>query len=278
MRAARARALSEHVGGPGAQSPRDAMRDFLLGFGYRPDGTAAQTLATLDLRGRPEITRDHDGQLLAGYLKRVIDRAGYVIWQELPDDPLSEAAYVHFQHPEGNIVIAPVHSETGKTWQFTPETLRTIRAVYTAMEDMPIAAGLTALPEDDQHFAIRRVLRGVAPSMLLPLGPFERWQWAGLAVTVIAMAGVAALIALAGRLIARRRRDDLQYPNPAGAGTVSWAMLGIASGLVLFGGSWLLGLPEGTTLILVGIAAILVVFGVFLLGWHLTGRCAWIFI
>ncbi|HKL65514.1 MAG TPA: hypothetical protein VJ886_05315, partial [Roseovarius sp.] len=52
-----------------------AMRDFLLGFGYRPDGTAAQTLATLDLRGRPEITRDHDGQLLAGYLKRVIDRA-----------------------------------------------------------------------------------------------------------------------------------------------------------------------------------------------------------
>jgi len=109
------------------------MRDFLLGFGYRPDGTAAQTLATLDLRGRPEITRDHDGQLLAGYLKRVIDRAGYVIWQELPDDPLSEAAYVHFQHPEGNIVIAPVHSETGTTWQFTPGTLRAIRAVYTAM-------------------------------------------------------------------------------------------------------------------------------------------------
>ena len=139
---------------------------------------------------------------------------------------------------------------------------------------MPIAAGLTALPENDQHFAIRRLLRGVAPSMLLPLGPFERWQWAELAVTVVAMAGVAALIALSGRLIARRRRDDLQDPNPAGAGTVSWAMLGIASGLVLFGGSWLLGLPEGTTLILVGIAAILVVFGVFLLGWHLTGRVA----
>jgi len=40
---------------------------------------------------------------------------------------------VHFQHPEGNIVIAPVHSETGTTWQFTPGTLRAIRAVYTAM-------------------------------------------------------------------------------------------------------------------------------------------------
>jgi len=274
MRAARIRALSEHVGGPGAQSPRDAMRDFLLGFGYRPDGTAAQTLATLDLRGRPEITRDHDGQLLAGYLKRVIDRAGYVIWQELPDDPLSEAAYVHFQHPEGNIVIAPVHSETGKTWQFTPGTLRAIRAVYTAMEDMPIAEGLTALPEDDQHFAIRRLLRGVAPSMLLPLGPFERWQWAGLAVTVVVMAGAAALVAQSGRLLARRRRADMQAPGPAGAGTASWAMRGIASGLVLFGGSWLLGLPEGTTLILVSIATILIVFGIFLLGWHLTGRLA----
>jgi small-conductance mechanosensitive channel len=274
MRDARARATADLMAGPGAQSPRDAMRDFLLGFGYRPDGTAAQTRATLDLRGRPEITRDHDGQLLAGYLKRVIDRAGYVIWQELPDDPLSDTPYVHFQHPEGNIVIAPVETETGTTWQFTPETLQTIRAVYTAMEDMPIAAGLTALPEDDQHFAIRRLLRGAAPSMLLPLGPFERWQWAGLVLTVIAMAGASGLVSLSRRLLARRMRDDVAAPGPAGGGVVIWALRGIATGVVLFGGSWLLGLPEGATLVLVGIAAILVVFGVFLLGWHLIGRLA----
>jgi hypothetical protein len=71
MRAAREEATADRTAGPGPQSTREAMRDFLLGFRYVPDGSAAQTFATLDLRGRPEITRDHDGQLLAGYLKRV---------------------------------------------------------------------------------------------------------------------------------------------------------------------------------------------------------------
>lgn len=274
MRAAREAVTSERVVGPGAQSPRDAMRDFLLGFAFSPDGSAEQTLATLDLRGRPEITREHDGQLLAGYLKRVIDRAGYVIWQELPDDPLNMTPYVHFQHPEGNIVIAPVQTEAGATWQFTPETLRTIRAVYTAMEDMPTAAGLTSLPEDDQHFAIRRLLRGTVPSMLLPLGPFERWQWAGLVLTVIVMASAAALVSLSGRLAARYPRRDMKGHGPAAAGVVSWAMRGIATGLVLFGGAWLLGLPESATLVIVSVAAILFVFGIFLLGWRLIGRLA----
>src|SRR6056297_2354760 len=88
------------------------------------------------------------------------------------------------------------------------------------------------------------------------------------------MAGAAALVAQSGRLVARRKRDDMQAPGPARAGTASLAMRGIASGLVLFGGSWLLGLPEGMTLILVSIATTLIVFGIFLLGWHLTGRLA----
>lgn len=273
MRVAREDATSERTAAHGPQSPREAMRDFLLGFRYMPDGSAPQTVATLDLRARPEITRDHDGQLLAGYLKRAIDRAGYVIWQELPDDPLSETPYVHFQHPEGNIVIAPVEAETGVTWQFTPETLRTIRAVYTAMEDMPVAAGLTAIPDDNQHFAIRKLLRGVAPSMLLPLGPFERWQWAGLALTFISMGVAVAGVSLPGRVMARRN-NGAQSRYSSGLGAIPLALRGVAAGLVLFGGSWLLGLPERATLVLVSGAAILVVFGLFLLGWHWIGRVA----
>src|SRR6056297_1085594 len=98
---------------------------------------------------------------------------------------------------------------------------------------MPIAAGLTALPEDDQHFAIRRLLRGAAPSMLLPLGPFERWQWAGLIVTLVAMIGAAALVTLPGRILNHDRSG-----TPHGIGAMSWAARGVAAGLVLFGGNW----------------------------------------
>jgi small-conductance mechanosensitive channel len=275
VRIARTEALSEAQVTPGQYgTPRDTMRTFLLSFRHSPNGSAPEALATLDLRGRPEITRDHDGQVLAGYLKRVIDRAGYVIWQEIPDDPLSDTAYVHFQHPEGNIVIAPVETETGVTWQFTPDTLRTIRAVYTAMEDMPVAAGLDALPEDDQHFAIRRVLRQVSPSALLPFGAYERWQWAGLALTLVAMGAVAWLVDPLRRLTLRRRHDAAPPGILPGYGVTLWAIRGIAAGLVLLAAGWVLGLPEGLTLVLVSIATVLVVFGIFLLGWLWIGRLA----
>ncbi len=275
LRETRAMARTEADAPPELRgTPRDTMRRFLLSFRHTPDGSSAETLDTLDLRGRPEITRDHDGQVLAGYLKRVIDRAGYVIWQEIPDDPLSESPYVHFQHPEGDIVIAPVETDGGVTWQFTAETLRTIRAVYTAMEDMPVAEGLSSLPDDDQHFAIRNVLRRVAPSALLPLGPFERWQWAGLAVTLAAMGVTAAFVGLLGRVNGRGKNGGAEQNSRPGRGLIPWAMRGIAAGLVLLAASWVLGLPEGTTLVLASIATILIVFGLFLLGWLWIGRLA----
>ena len=275
LRLARAEALAAADVQPGQMNtPRDTMRRFVLSFRHTPDGSSAETLGALDLRGRPEITRDHDGQVLAGYLKRVIDRAGYVIWQEIPDDPLSTARYVHFQHPKGDIVIAPVETETGVTWQFTPATLRSIRAVYTAMEDMPVSEGLSALPDDDHHFAIRRTLRGVAPSALLPLGPFERWQWAGLAMTFLAMAVAAASVGVIGRLIARANAAEVPVDPGPGQGVIPWALRGIAAGLVLLVSNWVLGLPEGTTLVLASIATILIVFGLFLLGWLWIGRLA----
>ncbi len=276
LRLAREAALAEAKlpRGQHGSTPRDTMRRFLLSFRYAPDGSSAEALDTLDLRGRAEITRDHDGEVLAGYLKRVIDRAGYVIWQEIPDDPLSDAPYVHFQHPEGDIAIAPVQTGAGVSWKFTHDTLRTIRAVYTAMEDMPVAAGLASLPDDDHHFAIRKTLRRVAPSMLLPLGAFERWQWAGLVVTLGVMGAAAALAGFLGRLAGRGRTRGLPQETGPGQGMVAWAIRGTVAGLVLLSGSWILGLPEGTTLVLAGVATVLIVFGLFLVGWQWIGRLA----
>lgn len=51
-------------------------------------------------------------------------------------------------------------------------------------------------------------------------------------------------------------------------------MRGIAAGLVLLAGSWILGLPQGTTLVLASVATVLIVFGVFLVGWRWIGRLA----
>lgn len=269
--AARARATEELEEGPGPQTPRDAMRDFVLSFRYSPDGSAPAALAALDLRGRQEVTRTHDGQVMAGYLKRVIDRAGYVIWQEIPDDPTSQVPYVHFQHPEGSVVIAPVETEEGPTWQFTPDTLRTIRAVYTAMEDMPLAPGVNALQDRDIHFVIRSALRGVAPASLVPLGPLERWQWGGLALTVILAFGAAHLARRGLGAVMRRAVRSNAEAHTIAAGIASWAIRGVVAGLVLLAAGWVLGLPEGFTEVLAAIAVVLVVLGLFLLGWQAIG-------
>lgn len=258
----------------GPDSPREAMRRFLLSFRYSPDRSAPDALSALDLRGRAEITQAHDGQVLAGYLKRVIDRTGYVIWQEIPDDPYSVVPYVHFEHPEGNVVISPVDTSEGVVWQFTPETLRTVRAVYSAMEDMPTVPGLKALPENDIHFAIRQLIRGVAPSMLLPLGPLERWQWAALVATLIAILAASALLSilvrLTGWVFARTTPED----GTSSLSTVTWSLQAVAAGLVFFGAGWILGLPERITLVLAGMSAVLIVFGLFLLGWYWIGLLA----
>jgi hypothetical protein len=193
------------------------------------DRRIAARAAGRELRGRPEVTRAHDAEVLVGYLKRVIDRTGYVIWQEIPDDPVSVRPYVHFEHPAGNIVIVPVETDGGVIWQFTPETLRTIRRVYAAVEDMPVAAGVSALTDADVHFAIRDTLRGIAPGSLATLGPLERWQWIALGAT---------------RAFSGGRGPSLPDDTPVSNATVAWSLRGPAAGLVLFAANWALGLPD----------------------------------
>lgn len=274
LRAARAATLSEPLDGTGPHTPRDAMREFLLSFRYDGDGANAAALATLDLRGRPEVTRAHDGEVLAGYLKRVIDRTGYVLWQEIPDDPVSARPYVHFEHPAGNIVIAPVETDGGVIWQFTPETLRTIRRVYAAVEDMPVAAGVSAPTDADVHFAIRDALRGIAPGSLAPLGPLERWQWIALGATLFLMLAAAEMANRAARAFSGGSGPSLPEDTPVGNATVAWSLRGLAAGLVLFAANWALGLPDDVSEGLTTIATVLGVIALFLLGWIGIGALA----
>lgn len=270
LAAARNEAAGESAGP--LSSPRDTMRSFLTGFGFARDGSDPLTIATLDLRGRPAVTRVHDGQVNAGYLKRVIDRAGYVIWQEIPDDPLATLAYIHFQHPVGNIVIGPVETPEGVIWQFTPDTLRSIRNVYAAIEDMPIADGLSNLPEDDVHFAIRSALRGQFPAALGQAGALEIWQWAGLGLTIMAILSVAWVVR---RLVAdlwRRHQQIAAAGGELSESLIVWSVRAVAAGCVMLAALWALGLPDGYGTVIAATAMILIVLGLFLLGWRIIGE------
>lgn len=273
MRAARVESLGAADEGP-LSTPRETMRSFLLSFRHSPGGDHEATRSALDLRGRPEVTRAHDGQLLAGYLKRVIDRTGYVIWQEIPDDPNSRVPYIHFRHPYGTVAIAPVETQDGVIWQFTPETLRSIREVYAAMEDMPVAPGLRVLPDDDIRFAIRSTLRGLAPGALVPLGPLERWQWGALGGVIIGATGAAWLAGWGMSALGRRAGGLRTQERTLGVGIDGWSVRSLATGIVLLVAGWFLALPDRFTVILATSGTLLVVLGLFLLGWRGIGAAA----
>jgi MscS family membrane protein len=257
------------------QSPRDTMRSFLDSFAIARNGSSEQTLATLDLRALAEMARDREAPILAGYLKMVLDRIGYVILQEIPDDPASRVPYVHFEHPDGNIIIAPVETETGVVWQFTSETLRSIRAVYAAMDDMPLAPGLEDPGALDVYFANRRAIRSSAPALLMPLGPLERWQWLGLGLALAATL-VGALVS-AGATMALSRLLGWSDPQAAPGGHLIslWAWRSLFGGAIILGSARLLGLPDeygGGALLTLG--WLLVVLAGVLLGWRAIGGLA----
>ena len=205
---------------PALASPRETMRTFLVGMFTDPGNPSEAVVSTLDLSEISYAARAREAPVLARFLKQTLDRVGYIIWQELPDNHVAEAAYLHFQHPLGEIAIAPVATPDGTVWQFTPDTLRNIRTLYAAMDEMPLAPGLDALPAADAFFQTRKAVRKTAPFLLQRLGVMELWQWSGLLASVL-MGGLVGLT-LGG--VARR----FDQPAPEAPARTSARVQGLA--------------------------------------------------
>ena len=190
-------------------SPRDTMRTFLEQYRvWEANGDTSLLFRTLDLEQIGLTAREDEAALRAQYLKQVIDRIGYVLWQEIPNHPAQEAPYVHFVHPEGRIEIAPDVTEAGeRIWQFTADTLAAARPLYIAPEDMPLDEGVTT--ETSSFFlALRDEIRAFDRDLLNTIGGVEIWQW--LALTAFLVIGVVLswlVTVLLFRAILRMKRE-----------------------------------------------------------------------
>jgi len=223
-------------------SPRATMRTFLEQYRVWQDtGDGALLFRTLNLGRIGPTARDDEAALRAQYLKEVIDRIGYVLWQEIPNNPDREGAYTHFIHPEGRIEIAPVATDEGeRIWQFTPDTIAAARPLYVALEDMPLDAGVS-LDRSSVFLKIRDEVRGFDRRLLSTVGGVEIWQGVALVGFLLASVAVSWLVA-AGlfRIILRLRREPdavmgvrtrfvvpLQVLLVAGFGLVAVRVLGL---------------------------------------------------
>ncbi len=248
-------------------SPRDTFK-MLLG-GISEVGDPAE--AALDLRDYNPAVRADEAILLERYLKKVIDRIGYVYWQEIPDDPKSNTPYVYFEHPSGNVVVGPVDTGKGKVWQFTPETLANIRTLYADVEDVPVAPEFAAFASGDPFFATRGFAREISPALLTRAGPIERWQWLALGLT--ALAGIAfGFVASAVIGLVAGARGDAE--RSTFLRVVAWAVRAIVLGLFLLFALRPLGLPQVIAAPVKAVAWSLIVIGFVPVVWHLIGSLA----
>jgi MscS family membrane protein len=174
----------------GPASPRDAFRDFIVGYVSSHPPERAAALKALDLSGISALSQSSEVYILAGYLKRVLDRVGFIIWQEIPDDPNFPETFVHFEHGSGQVEVSRTDAEGGTIWRFSPDTVAKVRDLYSAVQDMPVDNFIRNIDEKEAYFQIRNAVEERAPFLLRPFGILETWQWLGLVGAVGAAWGV----------------------------------------------------------------------------------------
>ncbi|HKL53415.1 MAG TPA: mechanosensitive ion channel family protein, partial [Wenzhouxiangellaceae bacterium] len=167
-------------------SPRDTLRTFVEQWHHARRGNTELFLETMDLSQVAAAVRNEEGVLLGEYLIEVLYRIGLPLRQEIPDNPERRGPYTHFVHPVGAVEIHPVEQEDGSTrWQFSAETMASVRQLFMALEDMPLVDAAQRA-ESTPFFEIRNQVRSVHRDLLQESGAgMELWQWFALALWLL---------------------------------------------------------------------------------------------
>jgi MscS family membrane protein len=192
-----------------SNSPRAVLREFVQGTNSWDEGGRERALAVMDLSEIPERLHELEGPIYADFVKRILDRVAYVIWQEVPDSPDRSVPYVYFQHPVGNVTIARVTEaavegkEASDRWKISAKTLATAPALLEAMQDLPVIRGLEKPKPLSPYFRLREDMRAANPALVADWGYLEIWQWLGFGATFLGAFLVAWLITWGMRGLSR---------------------------------------------------------------------------
>jgi MscS family membrane protein len=255
-------------------SPRATMRAFMEGTRNWDLGGDEDALATLDLSFLPAHLREAEGPILADSLRHIIDRAGYVVWQEIPNDPSRPTPLVHYHHPLGSVVIERIKGEEDEPdrWMFSAETLLSAPVLFNAIQDMPVADGSDELPPLTDFFRTRQHIRAISPALLHRDIVLENWQWIALMLTVVASVAAASLMARLVHAVLGR------FAGENAARGIAWPIrLSVAGGVLLIV-SGKLGIGQSGLSAAGQALAVLTILGLTMLLYRITGLIGGIFI
>ena len=196
---------------PKLRSPRATMRTFLEGMDrWDKPGGREDVLSTLDLSDISEQIRGPQGELIADYLKQVLDRDRVFVAQEIHDDPRGES-YLHLSHPKGNVVLVPVPvRDTGEVeWKFSADTVETLPDLYEEYKDRPVVTGEADTQPKVFSLRLRNWVAGHVPFLTRRNVLLENWQWLGLFTIILAGMAFSRLLT-GGLLVIVRKRFRLE--------------------------------------------------------------------
>lgn len=246
-------------------SPRHALGTFVYGCSRWSEGGRDLALEIMDLSEVPGQLRAEHGEIIAEYLWQIINRVGWIVWQEIPDDPDRLVPFVFYRHAEGSIVLAPQQvGEDGVRWRLTARTIEDAPDIYRAIENLPVTHERGA-PHFSNHFRLRNAIASLSPWLVQRGLTLENWQWLALIVTLAVTVGLAALAGWVIRTLTRRLLETADRRGFVGS-----------TRLIVFSGAFLLILGElglsGDTLgRLLLILMMLLIIGVTWLSLRLTG-------
>jgi MscS family membrane protein len=182
------KARSEQGRGSQLDSAREAVISFQSAARRRDFTLAARCL---NLAGIHASAREELGPVLAFKLQYVLERIGRVYVQEISDNP-EGPRHVLYRGELGRIVLDRRPEDPGKgQWQFTPETVQQIEAMFRAVMGRPpdasavSDAAVAAVPYFWENPAIW--LRLHLPSWAqVRAGALDLYQWLGLALAALA--------------------------------------------------------------------------------------------
>ncbi len=229
----------------GFQSPRDTIRSLVTRFDDADRTSVDQVIDAMDLSRFSALEKKYEAPRLAGYLQRTLSRVGTPTWQEIPDDPNSLEPYVYFEHPVGQIVVAPVDTEQGTVWKFTQDTLKNIRPLYSAIAEMPLSSVLqNQRVSRSPYFIVRDTVADWHDTLVVPVGPMELWQWLGL-ICALALAYFMGLIVSIWVGVPLLRYFEKNFSeHPFYQISLSWALRLLFMGMTLRSVDEPLGLPD----------------------------------
>ena len=157
-------------------NPRASMRTFLEQYDRWETGGKKFVISTMNLSEIDPAIHKWQTPRLAYYLKSVLDRISYVMYQEIPNSQTSKNPYVHFNHPISDIIIAPYEVEGKIIWQFSPKTLQYIDELYYEMQHVQPKSATKKIAENNLYFSLQKFAHGISPLLLTEIYYAELWQ------------------------------------------------------------------------------------------------------